>query len=50
MWGWNYNHGKPFPWPCGKCGSLVKMEKIGNPNETMFVRCPKCGFEELSRN
>jgi len=41
-WSWNYNHGELFPWPCSKCGSLVKIEKIGNPNQTMYARCPKC--------
>jgi len=46
IWSWNYNQGEPFPWPCSKCGSLVKMEKIGNSNRTKYVRCPKCGFEE----
>jgi len=35
IWSGDYNHGKPFPWPCSKCGLLVKMEKISNPTQTM---------------
>ncbi len=50
IWSWDYNHGKPFPWLFSKCGLLIKMEKIGNPTKTMYVKCPKCGFKEKSHN
>jgi len=50
IWSWNYNHGTSFSWPCSKCGLLVKMEEIDNPNQTKYVRCPKCGFKEKRRN
>ena len=46
IWSWNYNHGKPYPWPCNRCGALVEKEKIGYRSQTMYVRCPECGYEE----
>ncbi|MFW6122052.1 MAG: hypothetical protein ACOC80_14310 [Petrotogales bacterium] len=46
IWSWNYNHGKEYPWPCSRCGALVKMEKTGHRSRTMYVRCPECGYEE----